>query len=133
MKKSILILSTYLLFSVGFSAEIKSGSTVKVKVTKPSTPVPMNAMPSPALKDAREGKIQEIDQPKQQDQLTGSNSSTWTPAYLKVKKFKKCLSIQNYRGWEGYCLPKEQPENCPDESWDELSEMNLIPCSSSSK
>ena len=118
-------------FNIGTAAEMQSGSMVKM--TKPSTPMPMNAMPSPAIKEAREGQVQDIDQPKQKEQLVGSDSATWTPAYLKIKKFKKCLKIQDYRGWQGYCLPNKQPKKCPDSSWEELSKMNLIPCSSTDK
>lgn len=60
--------------------------------------------------------------------LLGSNPSTWTPEYLKVKSFKKCLGTQSYRGWKGYCMPEDQPENCPDDSWDKLSDMNILSC-----
>lgn len=111
-------------------------ATAETKIVKPSyhnTPMAMNATPTPLAKDIREGNIPVIDQPKQQQQLVGSDSSTWTPAYLKVKKFKKCLSTENYRGWQGYCFPAEQPKECPNESWDELSKMNLIPCSNPGK
>ncbi|AIT09651.1 hypothetical protein LO80_06525 [Candidatus Francisella endociliophora] len=129
MKKNIFLLAATMLFSAGFSANIDSGSTVQN--TKPSdhaTPMAMNATPTPMSKEIKEGNIPNIDQPKQQEQLVGSNSNTWTPAYLKVKKFKKCLDVQDYRGWEGYCLPSKQPKKCPDKSWNKLSEMNLIPC-----
>ncbi|MDE5023040.1 hypothetical protein NAI81_12450, partial [Francisella tularensis subsp. holarctica] len=76
-------------------------------------------------KDIREVNIPTIDQPKQHKQLVGSAPSTWKPAYLQVKKFKKFLSTEHYRGCQGYCFPDEQPKECPDESWDELSKMNL--------
>ncbi|MBK2024739.1 hypothetical protein [Francisella philomiragia] len=124
------------------TSSIVSGSTTTINsaladttTQKPSddaTPMPMNATPSPLSKEAKEGTVPAIDQPKQQEQLVGSDSATWTPAYLSVKKFKKCLAIENYRGWQGYCLPSEKPKKCPDESWDQLSEMNLIPCTNPS-
>ncbi|AEB27015.1 conserved hypothetical protein [Francisella tularensis subsp. novicida GA99-3548] len=152
MKKISMLLICGLCFATGFGDEIttnnlstqsNSGSslatstaTVKTKMPKPSdhaTPMAMNATPTPLGKDIREGNIPTIDQPKQHQQLVGSDPSTWTPAYLKVKKFKKCLSTENYRGWQGYCFPAEQPKECPDESWDELSKMNLIPCTNPSK
>lgn len=152
MKKISILLICSFYFASGFSDEIttnnlstqtNSGSslvistaTEKTKIVKPSdhaSPMAMNATPTPLGKDIREGNIPTIDQPKQQQQLVGSDSSTWTPAYLKVKKFKKCLSTENYRGWQGYCFPAEQPKECPDQSWDELSKMNLIPCTNPSK
>lgn len=148
MKKISILLICGLCFVGGFSDEIttnnlstqsNSGSTMataETKIVKASyhaTPMAMNATPTPLSKDIREGNIPVIDQPKQQQQLVGSDSSTWTPAYLKVKKFKKCLSTENYRGWQGYCFPAEQPKECPNESWNELSKMNLIPCSNPGK
>ncbi|MEY8702863.1 hypothetical protein AB4F11_07815 [Francisella philomiragia] len=148
MKKICTLLIAGLYVAGGFSADVtisdnssslvNSGSNVNVNSalkeansTKPSDhdiPMAMNATPSPLSKEAKEGTIPTVDQPKQQEQLVGSNSATWTPAYLSVKKFKKCLAVENYRGWQGYCLPSEKPKKCPDESWDQLSEMNLIPC-----
>ncbi|QWU99363.1 hypothetical protein [Francisella salimarina] len=149
MKKICTFFVAALYVSIGFSANAtidnslaSSGSNVNVNPAlteansvKPSdhaTPMAMNATPSPLSKEAKEGNIPAVDQPKQQEQLVGSNSSTWTPAYLSVKKFKKCLEVENYRGWQGYCFPSEKPKNCPDKSWKQLSEMNLIPCSNSS-
>ncbi|AFJ42617.1 hypothetical protein [Francisella orientalis] len=146
MKRISLLLVCGFCFANSFSANITdtnstnsvvSGSTIIMNSatdTKKSstTPIPMNATPSPLSKEAKEGTIPAIDQPKQQEQLVGSNSATWTPAYLSVKKFKKCLAVENYRGWQGYCLPSEKPKKCPNESWDQLSEMNLIPCTNPS-
>lgn len=131
MKKIILLLTSAIFFSIGISAEVESGSTIET--TKPETSMPMNAAPTTNSESIQKEQIQKVDQPKQEEQLVGSNSSTWTPAYLKVKKFKKCLSVEDYRGWEGYCLPSKQPEKCPNESWKKLSEMNLIPCTTPSK
>ncbi|GAB4223271.1 MAG: hypothetical protein Kow0076_5490 [Francisella sp.] len=79
-----------------------------------------------------------IDQSKSQlendkQNLVGSSSSTWTPAYLKVKKFKKCLKTENYKGWQGYCLPAKKPKKCPGKSWQELNRMNLVPCMDKNK
>lgn len=132
MKKIVFLIASAVCLSTGVSAELESGSTAKM--TKPDTPTPMNATPSPTTKEAQQNNnLGTIDQPKQEDQLVGSSSSTWTPAYLKVAKFKECLRTENYRGWQGYCLPKQQPEECPDSSWEELTKMNLIPCSNESK
>lgn len=145
MKRISMLLVCGFYFANSFSANINdtnstssivSGSTTTITSstdTKKSstTPMPMNATPSPLSKEAKEGTIPAIDQPKQ-EQLVGSNSATWTPAYLSVKKFKKCLAVENYRGWQGYCLPSEKPKKCPDESWGQLSEINLIPCTNPS-
>ncbi|QIW09202.1 hypothetical protein [Francisella sp. LA112445] len=128
MKKIAITLGLSVFLSTGFSLQVSSGSTQKINSGSSikKAPTAMNAMPINVT--AKQNNIQ-IDQPKQKEQLLGSSSSTWTPAYLKVKKFKKCLSTQEYRGWKGYCLPNKQPEKCPDASWKELNKMNLIPCS----
>ncbi|API85896.1 hypothetical protein [Francisella uliginis] len=132
MKKIIITLGLSVFLSTGFSLQVSSGSTQKVDSNSKRAPTTMNAAPINLTKEqqAKQNKIQ-IDQPKQKEQLVGSSSSTWTPAYLKVKKFKKCLSTEEYRGWQGYCLPSKQPKKCPDASWSELNKMNLIPCSKS--
>ncbi|QIV93856.1 hypothetical protein [Allofrancisella frigidaquae] len=73
-------------------------------------------------------KILKASQPTQSSHLVGSNPATWTPAYLSVKNFKNCLKTQKYRGWEGYCMPEQQSKDCPNESWEKLKQMNLVPC-----
>ncbi len=60
--------------------------------------------------------------------LVGQDPATWTPEYLNVKDFKMCLGVENTRGWEGYCMPDEQPIECPDESWEQLQKMKLKDC-----
>ncbi|AJC48419.1 hypothetical protein IB642_00680 [Allofrancisella guangzhouensis] len=105
----------------GTSINITSGSsTVSTQQISIDTP--------PVSKNIDETKIQKIGQSKQKEQLVGSNPATWTPAYLSVKSFKKCLEIQKYRGWEGYCMPVEKNKDCPSKSWEELKKMNLVPC-----
>ncbi|MED7787921.1 hypothetical protein [Francisella sp. 19X1-34] len=131
MKKIAITLGLSVFLSIGFSLQVSSGSTQKISSGSSikKAPSAMNAMPiNVTAQQVKQNKIQ-IDQPKQKEQLVGSSSSTWTPAYLKVKKFKKCLSTEEYRGWKGYCLPKKQPKGCPDTSWNQLNKMNLIPCS----
>ncbi|WP_150467254.1 hypothetical protein [Francisella sp. SYW-9] len=133
MKKIVITLGLSVFLSTGFSLQVSSGSTQKISSGSSikKAPTAMNAMPINVTTEQakqNQNKIQ-IDQPKQKEQVVGSSSSTWTPAYLKVKKFKKCLSTQEYRGWKGYCLPSKQPKKCPSESWSELNKMNLIPCS----
>lgn len=46
----------------------------------------MDAMP--INKNFDKNDVQPIDQPKQPEQLVGSNSTTWTPKYLEIKGFK---------------------------------------------
>jgi hypothetical protein len=135
MKRVLTLLALMIFFSTGFSVSLGGGSVVDNEklIEHDTTPMAMNATPTPIGEDIKEGNIPKIDQPKQPEQMVGSNSSTWTPAYLSVKKFNKCLKSQKYRGWQGYCLPKQQPKNCPDESWQELTQMNLIPCSNTDK
>jgi len=129
--KKILICTLLAISTASFASEIKdttenlvSGSTSTETTIK--GPKAMNALP--VNKDIDESKVQKVDQPKQPEQLVGSNSATWTPAYLEVKSYKKCLAVQEYRGWEGLCMPTDKPENCPSKSWSKLQEMNLVPC-----
>lgn len=128
MKKIVTTLGLSIFLSTGFSLQVSSGSTQKINSSDQKTTTAMSAMPINTDPKSSQNQIK-IDQPKQKEQLMGSSSSTWTPAYLKVKKFKKCLSTQDYRGWQGYCLPSKQPKKCPDASWSELNKMNLVPCS----
>ena len=132
MKKTALLVTLFLLFS--YSIGIEKYNLLATQGAKPSdhdVPMAMNATPTPMGEDIKKGNLPTIDQPKQQDQLDGYDPSIWTPAYLKVKNFKKCLAVEDYRGWQGYCLPPKQPKDCPKKSWKKLSKMNLIPCSNS--
>ncbi|MFC4892870.1 hypothetical protein ACFPDQ_07380 [Pseudofrancisella aestuarii] len=69
----------------------------------------------------------------QEKTLVGNNPATQTPGYLSVKGFKKCLQVENMRGWSGYCMPESRPEKCPKDSWKELSKINIIDCSKEAK
>jgi hypothetical protein len=136
MKKT-LICSLLAIATASFATESQQGmsidmpssaSSVSTKtVTTKKTPKTMDAMPM--NKNFNKDDVQPIDQPKQPEQLVGSNAATWTPKYLEVKDFKKCLGIQEYRGWEGYCMPKKKLDECPTDSWKSLQKMNLVPCS----
>ncbi|MFT4693814.1 MAG: hypothetical protein ACI8TE_000712 [Francisella sp.] len=110
------------------TANIASGSSAPQIQTESiiKAPAAMNALP--VNKNIDENAIQMVDQPKQAKEKVGSNSATWTPAYLKVDNYKNCLDIQEYRGWEGLCMPTDKPKNCPSDSWSQLQEMNLVPC-----
>ena len=62
--------------------------------------------------------------------MIGKNLPTYTPDYLSVPKFEKCLgkeAVQNAILW---CLPKEKPKSCPIKSWEKLQTVNLVPCMS---
>ncbi|APC97946.1 hypothetical protein [Francisella frigiditurris] len=69
----------------------------------------------------------------QEKTLVGNNPATQTPGYLSVKGFKKCLQVENMRGWSGYCMPESRPEKCPKDSWKELSKINIVDCSKEAK
>ncbi len=58
--------------------------------------------------------------------LIGGN--TTTPEYLSVPEFKSCLDTEAVQDAELWCLPKNKPSNCPDESWSKLQTVNLVPC-----
>ena len=125
MKKT-LICSLLAVATLGFTSEIKdttknlvSGATIKDSKK-------MNDLPKD--KDLNKDTMQKVNHQKQTQELVGSDPSTWTPAYLNVDGYKKCLGVQEYRGWEGLCMPKDQPKDCKDKSWSKLQEMNLVPC-----
>jgi len=50
------------------------------------------------------------------------------PDYLQVENFQQCLMQQKTDTWTGWCLPKSQPNDCPDASWEALLNLkNPIP------
>lgn len=52
------------------------------------------------------------------------------PKYLTIKNFQQCLATKNMGTWTAWCLPKTQPEACPNDSWrqlNELTEKNRVP------
>lgn len=58
------------------------------------------------------------------------------PAYLSVTDYEKCVSDspagRSRTGTESFkivCLPQLRPENCPEDSFAELSSQNLKLCS----
>lgn len=112
MRKTFLLILLVISCS-GFAESITSGSSINSNVIK---------------KQINNSSKLEVDQPVTNKKLVGTDKNTWTPEYLSVRDFKKCLAVQDYRGWQGYCLPEEQPKDCPDDSWDKLEEMNLVPC-----
>lgn len=139
--KKFLIYSLLTIATTGFASEITKNSNTadisnkvdKLKIHKESAEKDIKAMNELPVKD-KDGKgdlTQKSDQPKQPKQLVGSNSDTWTPAYLKVEGYKNCLNEQAYRGWKGLCLPKKRPKNCQKEAWEKLEKMNLVPCTKS--
>lgn len=60
--------------------------------------------------------------------MVGTDPSTYTPKYLSVPKFKECLSQTTLESATYWCLPKDKPTACPNDSWEELQQMNLLPC-----
>jgi hypothetical protein len=53
--------------------------------------------------------------------ITTSALALLPPKYLSVKDFKQCLATKNMGTWEAWCLPKTKPDDCPDDSWQELN------------
>ncbi len=123
MKKT-LICSLLAIASASFASQAKDTTESFVSGSSIKAPNEINALP--VNKEIDEYAIQKVDQAKE---LVGSAPHTWTPAYLKVESYKNCLDEHNYRGWQGLCMPAEQPKECPDNSWSKLQEMNLVPCS----
>ncbi|MBK2026187.1 hypothetical protein AB9G23_09595 [Francisella philomiragia] len=62
--------------------------------------------------------------------LMGSDKSTYTPDYLSIPKYEKCLGKEAVQDSILWCLPKEKPKSCPTKSWKKLQTVNLVPCMS---
>lgn len=134
--KKLLLCTILATTSICFAAETQQDISIDMptnassvntqQITTKKAPKTMDSMP--INKNFDKNDVQPIDQPKQPEQLVGSNSTTWTPKYLEIKGFKKCLSVQEYRGWEGYCMPEKKTDKCPKDSWRSLQKMNLVPC-----
>ncbi|WP_150466343.1 hypothetical protein [Francisella sp. SYW-9] len=60
--------------------------------------------------------------------MVGTNSGTYTPKYLSVPEYKKCLDTHDFGTWKGYCLPSKIKDGCPTSSFKELRKLNLIGC-----
>jgi len=122
MKKiTILLLGTFMCVSVLFADEntpkgatvtltVPVDSSVKIDVEKTNTEQPQS-------------------EPKPRH-LVGSNPATWTPGYLSIPGYKKCLNVENSRGWDGYCMPKSKNDDCEKDSWKKLQDMKIMSCSS---
>ncbi|KAI3417515.1 hypothetical protein GPALN_013235 [Globodera pallida] len=51
------------------------------------------------------------------------------PAYLGICEWRECVGEKPTGSHLMICLPEERPENCLQESWDQLTELNeLEPC-----
>lgn len=51
------------------------------------------------------------------------------PAYLSVPDFQQCLSQKQNGTFTEWCLPAQQPQGCPDDSWSALLGQGLPACS----
>ena len=64
-------------------------------------------------------------------------SAALPPKYLGVKDFKQCLATQPIDTYRVWCMPEQQPENCPTASWQELKVLDgrdrIINCSADTK
>lgn len=50
------------------------------------------------------------------------------PAYLNVPNFQSCLQTESQGSWQSWCMPKTQPNDCPQSSWTELTKQNIPAC-----
>ena len=121
MKKiAILLLGAALCISTSFADGNVPGVTVTLTV-------PVDSHVKIDVKKANTKQTQSETKPRH---LVGSNPATWTPGYLSIPGYKKCLNVEKSRGWGGYCMPKSKNDNCEKDSWKKLQDMNLKPCSS---
>lgn len=49
------------------------------------------------------------------------------PSYLSVKKWKSCASTYKKGSAEFVCMPNSKPIECPERSWQQLTEMSNLP------
>lgn len=122
MKKIvILLLGAALCVSTSFAADDNvPGATVTFTV-------PVDSHVKIDVKKANTEQAQSEPKPRH---LVGSNPATWTPEYLSIPGYKKCLNVENSRGWDGYCMPKSKNDDCEKDSWKKLQDMKIMPCSS---
>lgn len=52
-----------------------------------------------------------------------SNNQILPPKYLSIKGFKKCFSIETKGSARFYCMPKDRPEDCFYEAWEQLNHL----------
>lgn len=45
------------------------------------------------------------------------------PKYLSVTDFQKCLATKNMGTWQAWCMPATKLNECPDDSWKQLSDL----------
>jgi hypothetical protein len=46
------------------------------------------------------------------------------PQYLSITNFKQCLASKNMGTWQAWCMPTAKPETCPNDSWNQLSNLS---------
>ena len=118
-KMAVLLLGVALCVSTSFAEDnVPKGATVTFTV-----PVDSNVKI-----DVEKSDTTQTDSDTKPRHLVGSNPATWTPGYLSIPGFKKCLNVEKYRGWEGYCMPQKKNDDCDKDSWKKLQDMKLTPC-----
>ncbi|ASG68046.1 hypothetical protein fh0823_05320 [Francisella halioticida] len=65
--------------------------------------------------------------------MVGTNSGTYTPKYLSVPEYKKCLEVYSFGSWKGYCLPNKIKNHCPTSSFNKLKQLDLLNCQEDDK
>ncbi|API86778.1 hypothetical protein [Francisella uliginis] len=60
--------------------------------------------------------------------MVGRNPGTYTPKYLSISKYKKCLETHDFGTWKGYCLPSKIKDDCPASSFNKLKKLDLPSC-----
>ena len=51
----------------------------------------------------------------------GLGQGALPPPYLGVPNFKQCLDTYSLDSSTHWCIPSNRPENCPESSWDDLT------------
>lgn len=62
------------------------------------------------------------------ENMVGTNPDTYTPKYVQIKGFEKCLGTKSMGSWKSWCLPKNKPSQCANSAWQELKNTTNSKC-----
>ncbi len=76
------------------------------------------SQPLPVMSQTRAGNM---------DKGNKMTAKVLPPEYLSVDGYQICLQTKDNGSWQSWCMPKEKPAGCSDDSWAKLSQMKDIP------
>ena len=69
-----------------------------------------------------------IPKDKTTHKMIGTNPNTYTPQYVQIKGFEKCLSTKSMGTWRSWCLPQSKPNKCSTYAWQKLKNTKVSKC-----